>query len=396
MDVDVAIVGAGLVGASLAAALAGSGLKLALIERRPPPSPDPDWDARIYSLSPASIAFLQSVGAWQRIDAARVSPIHAMRIFGDDGRSRLEFSAYEAGVLELAATVESGRLQSALWQGLERQRNLTLLCPAVSTRLQRNRSAVEIQLENAEPVSARLVVGADGANSWVRRAAGIEVASRSYGHDGVVANFACERAHRNIAYQWFRDDGVLAYLPLPQNQISIVWSTPAAQARELLALSPEALCSRVAAAGERTLGELRLVTPAAAYPLNRITARPMVQPRIALIGDAAHVVHPLAGQGVNLGFGDAHALAGLLSAAPAGDAGDYLLLRRFERARAEDILAFRWVTDGLFHLFGARHPALARARNFGLNLTDRVPVIKTLLARRAMGIGGGFHQEESR
>ncbi|MGB7542373.1 MAG: FAD-dependent oxidoreductase, partial [Burkholderiales bacterium] len=204
MQVDVAIVGAGLVGASLAAALADSGLKLALIERAPPAAPGADWDSRVYALSPASVAFLEEIGAWRRLDAARVTPIHEMRIYGDDGRSRLDFSAYESGVLELAATVESGRLQHALWQGLETQRNLVLLCPAVPSQLHDGKSGVEIRLENGGSVTAKLAVGADGANSWLRHAAGFEVSAERYGQSGVVANFACARPHRNIAYQWFR------------------------------------------------------------------------------------------------------------------------------------------------------------------------------------------------
>ena len=198
-DVDVAIIGAGLVGASLAAALAGSGLKLALIEREPPQPPGAGWDSRIYSLTPASIAFLDGIGAWPRVDKSRVSAIHAMRIYGDDRRSRLSFSAYETGVLELAATVESGRLQHALWQGLERQRNLSLLCPAVPSQLVRHADRVEIRLEGGDAVVAKLAVGADGANSWARRAAGMAACAVSYGQHGVVANFACEHEHRNTA-----------------------------------------------------------------------------------------------------------------------------------------------------------------------------------------------------
>jgi len=392
VDFDIVIVGGGLAGASLAAALAESGLRLALVERKAPSSPGPEWDSRVYALTPASTAFLDRVGAWRGFEAGRVTPIYDMRVFGDDGRSRLDFSAYESGVPQLAATVESGRLHHALWLGLERQRNLSLLCPAVPSELCRSEDRVEIRLEDGNVVRAKLAVGADGAESWVRRAAGIEVRSGSYAQLGVVANFACALAHRNIAYQWFRRDGVLAYLPLPDRRVSIVWSTPPAQARELLALAPAALCARVSEAGDEALGSLEPLTPPAAFPLSRMFADRIAYGRVALIGDAAHVVHPLAGQGVNLGLGDAHSLADLLREAP--DAGDRLLLRRYERARAEDILALRWVTDGLFRMFGADHRMVAGIRNFGLNLTDSSPVVKTLLARRAMGMGGVLHHRE--
>ncbi len=392
MDFDIVIIGGGLAGASLAAALAESGLRLALIERKAPPSPGPDWDSRVYALTPASTAFLDGIGAWRRLDAARVTSIHDMRVFGDDRSSQLDFSAYESGVLQLAATVESGRLHHALWQGLERQRNLALLCPAVPSGLCSREKRVEIALEDGNVVTAKLAVGADGAESWARGAAGIEARNESYAQLGIVANFACARAHRNIAYQWFRSDGVLAYLPLPDRRVSIVWSTPHAQGRELLALVPAALCARVSEAGDKALGALEPLTPPAAFPLTRMVADRMAQGRIALIGDAAHVLHPLAGQGINLGLGDAHSLADLLRGAP--DPGDRLLLRRYERARAEDILALRWVTDGLFRLFDSNNRVAARIRNFGLNLTNSNPVIKTLLARRAMGMGGGLHHKE--
>jgi 2-polyprenylphenol 6-hydroxylase len=392
VDFDIVIVGGGLAGASLAAALAESRLRLALVERKAPSSPGPEWDSRVYALTPASTAFLDRVGAWRGFEAGRVTPIYDMRVFGDDGRSRLDFSAYESGVPQLAATVESGRLHHALWQGLERQRNLSLLCPAVPSELCRREDRVEIRLEDGNVVKAKLAVGADGAESWVRRAAGIEARGGSYAQLGVVANFACALAHRNIAYQWFRRDGVLAYLPLPDRRVSIVWSTPLAQARDLLALAPAALCARVSEAGDEALGPLEPLTPPAGFPLGRMFADRIAYGRVALIGDAAHVVHPLAGQGVNLGLGDAHSLADLLR--EAHDAGDRLLLRRYERARAEDILALRWITDGLFRMFGADHRMVAGIRNFGLNLTDSNPVVKTLLARRAMGMGGVLHHKE--
>ena len=392
MDFDIVIVGGGLAGASLAAALANSGLTLALIERKAPPSPRPDWDSRVYALTPASTAFLDRIGAWRRLEAERVTPIYDMRVFGDDGCSRLDFSAYESGTPRLAVTVESSRLHHVLWEGLEHQGNLSLLCPAVPSELRRAGNCVEVGLENGTVVTAKLAVGADGAESWTRRAARIDARSRSYAQLGVVANFACAQPHRNIAYQWFRGDSVLAYLPLPERRVSIVWSAPEARATDLLGLAPAAFCARVSEAGDAALGALEPLTPPAAFPLSRMVADRMAEGRIALIGDAAHVLHPLAGQGVNLGLGDAHALADLVRGAP--DPGDRLLLRRYERARAEDILALRWVTDGLFRLFDANHRVAARIRNFGLNLTNSNPVVKTLLARRAMGIGGGIHHGE--
>lgn len=386
LSIDVLIVGAGLVGASLAAALASATFRLALVESKPPAIAEPaDWDSRIYAISPANRAFLDSIGAWSLLDGARVASVQKMTVFGDAG-SRIDFSAYETGVDSLAWIVESGALARALWSVLEHQPNLELVCPAVPERLELSGSAASLYLESGRLIEAGLVVGADGAQSFVRNQAGIRADSKPYGQLGVVANFACERSHRETALQWFRGDGVLAWLPLPGNRISMVWSTSETHAQELLAMPPDALCECVAAAGANTLGQLQLITPPKAFPLVRMKVSSMVAPRVALIGDAAHVVHPLAGQGVNLGFGDAAALARvLLSARPGRDVGDRLLLRRFERARAEDILAMRWATHGLEKLFQAGTPGIASLRNAGLNVVDRMQVLKTLLVKQALG-----------
>ena len=386
MDFDVVIVGAGLVGASFAMALRGAGLKLAVVEAQLPEAAADNWDSRVYAISPASAAFLHSLGVWKRLDSERIGAVHEMRIYGDAADAQLRFSAYEAGVAELASIVESRRLQSALWQGLEHQHQLELICPERCVALQLREDAAELTLAGGRTLRARLVVAADGMHSWVREAAGIAAEQKSYGQMGVVANFACERPHRGTAFQWFRGDGVLAYLPLPEQRISIVWSTPDDHAAELLALAPGAFCARVAAAGKDELGELSLLSAAMRFPLSLLRAARLAAPRIALIGDAGHVLHPLAGQGVNLGFGDARDLAQvLLQREVFRDPGEIRLLRRYERARAEDILALAWVTDGLQRLFAAPSGAAAKLRNAGLNLTDALPVLKNLLIRRALG-----------
>lgn len=386
MEFDVVIVGAGLVGASLARSLAGSGLAIALVEPSVPTPPEERWDTRIYALSPASKSFLESFDAWTELDASRVTPVYSMHVCGDNGRSRLEFSAYEAGLDALAWMVESSRLQHAMWMQLQRQQNVSFFCPARPVEMSIREDCVVLNMEGEQTVSGKLLVGADGADSWVRRSADMPAHGRSYGQQGVVANFACERPHRNVAYQWFRTDGVLAYLPLPGKLISMVWSAPDALASELLSLPAADLCSRVTQAGQHALGELSPVTASAAFPLALVSVNSMVRPRVALIGDAAHVIHPLAGQGVNLGFGDARDLALVLSQrTPGSDVGELSLLRRFERSRAEDILAMRLVTDGLARLFGSSFPGIAWVRNFGLNLANSLPVIRTWLVRRAAG-----------
>ena len=210
MEVDIAIVGAGLVGASFARALRGAGLKLALVEAQAPPGGSDDWDSRVYAVSPGSVAFLQGLDVWKRLDASRICPVHEMHIHGDAANAQLRFSAYEAGVAELAAIVESRHLQSVLWQGLEHQHDLELICPDQCVALQLREEAADLTLAGGRTLHAKLVVAADGLHSWARQAAGIKVEEKPYGQMGVVANFACARPHHNPAFQWFRGDGVVA------------------------------------------------------------------------------------------------------------------------------------------------------------------------------------------
>jgi ubiquinone biosynthesis UbiH/UbiF/VisC/COQ6 family hydroxylase len=243
-----------------------------------------------------------------------------------------------------------------------------------------------LELADRRTLMAKLIVAADGADSWTGNAAGITVDFQPYNQMGVVANFAVERPHRGAAWQWFGRDGVLAWLPLPGNRISMVWSTPLAHAETLLALSPDDFCARVAAAGDMRLGPLEIITPPAAFPLRRMRAPQVIEPRLALIGDAAHTIHPLSGHGINLGFQDAMSLAETLAACPPHiDYGTMQWLRRHERARREEVVALQSLTHGLQRLFDAPQVPLAVLRNLGMNFVDRLPVIKDALVRYAMG-----------
>jgi len=383
---DVVIAGAGLVGLALASALARSGLTVALLDRQvSAPSPDPaTWDARVYAISPGSATFLQRVGAWQALPCDRITAIETMRIAGDTGAT-LEFSAYELGERALAWMVEEHALRAALLPAIHAP-GIEFVTAATFASLEWSANEGTLALEDGRRFAGRLVVGADGLNSWVRRAAGIVAEPKAYGQQGIVSNFECELAHHGCARQWFRaDSGVLAWLPLPGRRISIVWSSPDAQAHELLALPAEAFTARVTEAGERSLGELRMITPPAAFPLQSLRLPTSIAHRLALVGDAAHGIHPLAGQGVNLGFGDAQALAGVLAErGPVADAGAPILLERFARRRAEPVLAMHTVTDGLVRMFGPRTPWLKTLRNAGLFAVDRLPMIKRALAQPAL------------
>jgi len=385
-ECDVLIIGGGLVGLSLARALAGSNLELTLIEPRPPRAAAgaATWDSRVYALSPGTARFLERCGAWQRLPQARVTRVEAMRIYGDDARACLEFSAYDAGLRELAFIVEGRPLQDALWEATRGQ-ELRVRCPADWRSLEFHPDHVAALLEDGTRLRARLVIGADGAESRVRAQAGIAVRPTDYGQLGVVANFSCEKPHQGVAFQWFRRDGVLALLPLPGDRVSMVWSIAQERGRGLLALPAAALAAEVESASHGALGALRVLTPAAGFPLRLQRVTQFTKPRLALVGDAAHNLHPLAGQGLNLGFRDAGALAEVLSArGPQRDCGDYALLRRYERARSEDVLSMQLATDGLQKLFNNDVVWLAGARNLGLALVNGLPLLKNFLVRRAV------------
>ncbi len=381
---DLIIVGGGLAGASLALALRDTRLRIALVESQAPSRPD-GWDARIYAISPANVSFLESIGAWRHLDASRVAPIRSMRVAGDAG-GHLDFSAYDCGVSELGRILESSLMAVEFWEGAKRQGNLTLFSPARPASLDLRHDAAVLRLTDGMELSASLLVGADGRDSWVRQAAGLVAVDTPYAEKGLVANFACEKPHRNIAYQWFRDDGVLAYLPLPGNRISIVWSTPDERADAMCALPASLLCDRVAEAGAYVLGGLELLTPATAFPLRLIRVPQTVAPRLALVGDAGHGIHPLSGHGINLGFQDARVLGELLAGAQAWqDIGEERFLQRYQRARREETVMMQGVTDGLRRLFRESSPGLRPLRNFGLSLTNGLPFIKNALARYALG-----------
>jgi ubiquinone biosynthesis UbiH/UbiF/VisC/COQ6 family hydroxylase len=334
------------------------------------------------------MAWLAALGVWGRVPQARVERVENMLVYGDRAPAKLEFSAYEAGLRELACVVENRVLQSALWETLQLASHASLFCPAQCRAIAWEPEHAILTLEDGSELgaklAAKLVVAADGADSWVREQAGIRNTTHDYHQVGVVANFEATRSHQGTAFQWFRADGVLALLPLPGKRVSMVWSANEERARMLLDSSPDTLAREIEQASGGALGELAVITPAVGFPLRRQRVERLVAPRAALIGDAAHNIHPLAGQGVNLGFRDARELAAVLrTRGPQRDCGDFSLLRRFERARAEDIAALELTTHGLEKLFGARAVWMAGLRNLGLSFVDAQPFLKNALTRHA-------------
>jgi len=387
-ECDVIVLGGGPVGLAAAAALAREHYAVALVERAPlttfeGPVDSDDWDARVYAVSPGSAELLRAVGAWQDLPAERIVPIETMDVRGDDGGA-IEFSAYELGERALAWIVEHREVCSALLKSVRSAANVEVLAPSEPASIAWRADSAELKLADGRVLAARLLVGADGIRSWLRAEAGIPGAPRPYRQTAVVANFGIERAHRGRAFQWFLDGaGVLAWLPLPGRRMSMVWSAPDALASELGALDPSALAQRVAETGAHALGALECITPSVSFALSFLTLPSIVAHRLALVGDAAHGLHPLAGQGVNLGFGDAGTLASVLSAGRAlSDPGAALLLERYARKRAAPVTAMQFVTDGLIRLF--EPPRLKRLRNAGMRAVGALAPVRRLLAQPAL------------
>lgn len=383
----VAIVGAGLVGMACALGAAQAGLRVALIGKplglnEPLDGP---WDQRVYAISAASRRLLQALRVWDRLDPSRVAPILDMHVFARADAARgLHFSAYEASAEALAWIVEHRELARVLHLALDFQQGVE--------RIAHEADEVTLDVEAATVGAgpdragrAQLVIGADGKHSLVRKAAGIESEIRSYGQHGVVANFRGALPHGGAAWQWFTDQGIVALLPLPGNDRSLVWSAADDLAQELVALDPAELARRVEAISGATTGALAPLGGARAFPLGVMRVPRIAAPRLALVGDAAHLVHPLAGQGLNLGFQDVEVLLECLAGRESWrDCGDLVPLRRYERARAAPVQEMRLVTDGLQRLFAARQPVLARLREDGMNLLQGLPVLKKALIRHAM------------
>lgn len=384
---DVIVVGGGLVGMACALSLSQQDISVALIESKSSPkaieSQAAVWDSRIYAITPANVQWLQGLGVWSRVDAERVCAITKMRVFGEAEVSELQFDAGDANIQQLGLIVESQQLEKALLAALN-DSNVDLLTGAQPSAVTCGDYEAYIRW-NDQDISAQLLVAADGSQSWLRRQAEIAVTLHDYQQMGVVANFETERAHHQTAYQWFSELGVLAWLPLPGNRISIVWSTEESFAQELVSMNADVLCEMVSKQGGNILGKLRLLTPARAFPLKEQTAEALVRANIALVGDAAHTIHPLAGQGVNLGFRDVQCLVEALSHRRQQQSlGDQMLLRRYERARKTDMMAMQFVTRGLSELFSQDHPVVRKLRNWGLNFTNRQTIAKKYLTRQAI------------
>jgi len=397
---DVVIVGAGLAGTALAAALGGGSLRVALVEIQPlsldwPAGDDSvdGFDTRVSALTASSQAWLEQLGAWQSVAARRLSPYRQMHVWDGEGTGAIHFDAAEVNRPALGYIVENRLLQTALLHCVSQQRNVQVLSPARIESFARIPSGIVITLEDRRQLQAPLLVAADGANSRVRDWAGFDVREWDYGHNAIVATVATEQAHRATAWQVFRREGPLALLPLRtadggQRLSSIVWSTVPEEAANLMQLDDAAFMKALGTAFQHRLGGITATGRRQSFPLRARHARSYTQPNIALIGDAAHTIHPLAGQGINLGLLDAQALAEeLLRAQRRGLASDDAsVLSRYQRRRKGDNLLMLSLMEGFKRLFGSTDLHLRWLRNAGLNRVDRLAPVKRLLIRQAAGL----------
>lgn len=393
MDYDLIIAGGGMVGSALACALGQSDLKIALLEGLPLERirPGDNLDARVSAISRASQRIFAAVGAWDGMTAWRVSPFREMRVWDATGSGQIHFDSATIGEPLLGWIIENRVIQYALLERARQLPTVDLLCPAALEAVQAlDNNCWRVQLNDERVFTTRLLVGADGAQSKVRQWANIDTGGWNYDQSAVVANVRSTAPHQQTAWQRFLPTGPLAFLPLHDGRCSIVWANPPEQADALVALDDAAFADALTAAFDRRLGTIVDVGPRAAFPLRLQHAHAYVKPGIALIGDAAHVVHPLAGQGVNLGLLDAATLAEvLLDAITTGhDIGSLRVLRRYERWRKGDNLLMMAMMDGFKRLFGASLPPVQLLRNLGLSLTNATGPLKNLIACRAMGLEG--------
>jgi 2-polyprenylphenol 6-hydroxylase len=386
---DVAVVGAGMVGAALACALGRAGFRVALLEQIKAEGFNPAaYDLRVSAISPATRNVLLNLGAWEAVQALRVSPYRSMYVLDAAGDGAIRFEAADLQMDHLGYIVENRLLQSVLLDVIKTTPEVDLFCPVGIRNLRVEAEFVDIETTDL-PLRAALVVGADGAHSPVRGLAGIAVQNWHYEQRGLVATVATESSHECTAWQRFLPTGPLAFLPLEDGRCSVVWSTTPVQAEELLALPSPQFCARLADAFEHRLGRILDVSERSAFPLQFMHARRLIGDRIALVGDAAHVVHPLAGQGVNMGMLDIAELVYCLEQARANrnDFGGIKTLRRYERARRNENWMLGLSLDGIKRLFAAEWPPVVALRNRGLKLADHWPPLKHFFMRRAMGTG---------
>lgn len=389
----IVIIGAGMVGLVLATALAKAKFSVTLIETHPPVwrQQENDYDARVSAINQISQQILQNLKIWESLPAPAYAPLRALRVWDSLGGGEIFFDSAEIGESQLGFIVENRALIQIMWENLQNFSNVTILSPCKPLAIAQSPAALEIILENQNPVFAELIIGADGSHSWVREQMAVKIQERSYDQQAIIAVVHSVLSHQNTAWQSFLPTGPLGVLPLADAQTTaIVWSNTVLEAQRLMSLPSSDFNAELSAALNHRLGMMNALTPLKQIPLIMRHAQEYVQFRLALIGDAAHTIHPLAGQGVNLGMMDAAVLAQVLIEAKEKhqDLGGVRVLRRYQRWRKGDNTLMLAAMRGFKELFAGKNRCLVECRSQGLNLTDKIPFIKNSIMHYAIGRQG--------
>ena len=384
---DVVIAGGGITGLTLACAIKDSGLRIAVVDLHEPPAFEQDYALRVSAINRASIKVFNAVGAFQQMQRMRVSPFREMHVWDATGVGQIHFDCAELGLDSLGCIIENNVIQLALLDVVRQSDAVDWLCPAEIDSLDIASDAKRVRLADGNELTAALIVGADGRHSAVRKAMGLELVRKSYQQQAIVCTVVTEYDHQHTAWQCFLPTGPLAFLPLADGSCSIVWSLDESQVEQKMALDDETFATALEQAFEYQLGAVNIVSARAVFPLGHGHVDQYVQQGMALIGDAAHNIHPLAGQGANLGIMDAACLAEVIVDALHAQRQWNALhtLRKYERRRKGDNRLMETTMTAFKHLFGNDNPALVEVRNIGLNLVDHAGPIKQLFINQALG-----------
>jgi 2-octaprenylphenol hydroxylase len=393
-DFDVVIVGGGIVGLSFASELAGSDFSVAVIERNKLKTITDEADCRVSAINRFALNRFQQTGVWLSSLAERACIFEKMFVWDQTGAGQIQFDSAELGIPGLGVIIENNVLQQMLFDAVQKADNITYLCPEEITEIdyqlaETGQQATSlITLSSGRQLTAKLLAGADGVNSKVREAALIKRIGRSYHQQGLVCNVRTSESHQNTAWQCFMPTGPLAFLPLYNGYSSIVWSLDEKQAQETMALDDEAFKIKLAEASEYKLGEVLELGQRFIFPLSHGHAEDYVKPGLALIGDAAHNIHPLAGQGANLGIADAAALADVIKKARKANRQwvSWHTLSKYQRQRKGANRIMEMSMSGFKELFGHKNPLLSEVRNAGLSLVDHLPALKYRIIKQALGV----------